>query len=202
MRLKFNYQVSIQLKVICTYFSKEEEMEQLHLIEKAQNGDEEAFTKLIVSIQMTLYRVAKTKLSCDDDINEAVQETMIQTFKSIRKLKQPEFFKTWVIKILINNCKKIYKKNKKIEEISYDDDVLDNMYYKIDDYNDIDFFYVIKNLDYNERITLTLYYAEKFTTKEISKILNQPESTIKNRISRARKKLKKIIEGRMYNGEF
>ena len=76
------------------------------------------------------------------------------------------------------------------------------MYYKIDDYNDIDFFYIIKNLDYNERITLTLYYAEKFTTKEISRILNQPESTIKNRISRARKKLKKIIEGRMYNGEF
>ena len=60
-------------------------MEQLHLIERAQNGDEKAFTKLIVSIQMTLYRVAKTKLSCDDDINEAVQETMIQTFKSIKK---------------------------------------------------------------------------------------------------------------------
>lgn len=177
-------------------------MEQLHLIERAQNGDEKAFTKLIVSIQMTLYRVAKTKLSCDDDINEAVQETMIQTFKSIKKIRQPEFFKTWVIKILINNCKKVYKKNKKIEEVSYNDEVLNDMYYKIDDYNDIDFFYIIKNLDYNERITLTLYYAEKFTTKEISKILNQPESTIKNRISRARKKLKKIIEGRMYNGEF
>ena len=51
---------------------------------------------------------------------------------------------------------------------------------------------MIKKLNYNERITLTLYYVEKFTTKEISKILKEPESTIKNRILRAKNKLRKI----------
>lgn len=59
---------------------------------------------------------------------------------------------------------------------------------------------MIKKLNYNERITLTLYYVEKFTTKEISKILKEPESTIKNRILRAKNKLRREFQGGIYNG--
>lgn len=56
------------------------------LILSAQNGNEEAFTKLILSINDDLYKIAKTRISNEDGIADAVQETMIETYKSIKKL--------------------------------------------------------------------------------------------------------------------
>lgn len=69
---------------------------------------------------------------------------------------------------------------------------IDNISRKI---NDLDFYILINNLNYDERIALTLFYLEEFSTKEIGKILKEPESTIRTRLARARRKLKRIIEG-------
>ena len=54
-------------------------MEELILM--AQNGDETAFTKLIIIISDDLYKIAKTRISDQADIDDAVQETMIETYK-------------------------------------------------------------------------------------------------------------------------
>ena len=80
------------------------------LIKRAQNGDANAFTNLILSIKNDLFKIAKTRLVNDADIEDVIQETMIETYKFIKKLKEPEKFKKWVIKILINKCNKLYKK--------------------------------------------------------------------------------------------
>lgn len=161
------------------------------LINRAQKGNKEAFTQLIISVEQDLYRIARMRFSCEDDIEDAVQETIIQTYKSIKKIKNPEYFKTWIIKVLINKCNKLYKKKQRnleyIEDISID-------YYSYDN-NDVlasnlDFYTLIKDLNYKERISLILYYAEGFTTKQISKILKEPESTIRNRLSRSKIKIK------------
>ena len=71
---------------------------------KAQKGDEESFTKLILYIKNDLYKIAKTRITEEEDIQDAVQETMIETYNSIRKLKDIKKFKLWTIKILINKC--------------------------------------------------------------------------------------------------
>ena len=62
------------------------------LIKEAQNGSEEAFSQIIISMECNLYKIAKMRLDCEDDINEAVQETIIQTFKSIKKNKETILF--------------------------------------------------------------------------------------------------------------
>ena len=83
------------------------------LIIRSKNGDEKAFTKLILSIKNDLYRIGKTRLNDDNDINDAIQETMINAYKHLKKLKDNSNFKSWVIRILINECNKIYKKKSK-----------------------------------------------------------------------------------------
>ena len=166
------------------------------LIEKAKKGDEEAFTELIISLETDLYRIAKMRLSWEDDINEAVQETIIQAFKSIKKVRYPEYFKTWIIRVLINNCNRVYKTLNRSEEIEKIKEEKNE--YQLDEEQSIsklDFNILIKTLNYKERISLTLYYSENLTTKEISKILKEPESTIRNRISRAKIKLKNLYKG-------
>lgn len=168
------------------------------LIEEAKKGNEEAFTKIIINLEKDLYKIARARFSSDDDICEVVQETIIATFNNIKKLKKPEYLKTWIIKILINNCNKLYRKKIKSEKIfEYNEDLLEETYSK-NEYeiliDNLSFENLIKNLKYNERITLMLYYMENLTTKEIGRILKEPESTIRNRISRAKIKLRKELE--------
>lgn len=172
------------------------------LVKKSKEGDERAFTDLIISIESDLYKIAKMRLECDDDINEAVQETIIQAFKSIKKVKQPQYFKTWIIRVLINNCNKVYKRLKKNNSLEiYEVESIHSSYEIEKEINQLDFFILIKTLNYKERIALTLYYLENLTNKEISRILKEPESTIRNRISRAVAKLKRIIEKEVMTNE-
>ena len=83
------------------------------LVKKAQQGDKEAFTELILLLKTDLYKIAKTRLKNDEDVYDVIQETMIIAFNSIKKLKKIESFKSWIIKILINTSNNLYKKSKK-----------------------------------------------------------------------------------------
>jgi len=170
------------------------------LIIKSKSGDLKAFTQIFLLLKDDLYKIAKTRLICDSDIDDAIQETMIQTYKSIKSLRKPESFKSWIIRILINNCNKIYKKQKKF--ISYEqhlDNYLDDNRQNLIQ-TDIDFYLLMKFLNDDERTAITLYYLENYNIKEISKILKTNENTIKTRLSRAKKKIKNNYKGDEYIG--
>lgn len=82
--------------------------------------------------------------------------------------------------------------------MEYNENIELNVKSDNDDVNSkLDFYILIKKLNEKEKLAITLYYSENLTTKEISKILKEPESTIRNRISRAVKKLRDKYEGRI-----
>lgn len=167
-----------------------------NLVEQAKDGNGEAFTELILQIQNELYKIAKMRLTNEEDVNDAIQESMIIAFKSIRKLRDSKYFKTWFIKILINECNKIYNKQRKFPVEEFDDTILFNQNSIENEFeiinSNINFSLVLKNLEYEERILLTLYYAEEFTYKEIGKILGINTNTVKTKITRTKNKIKKI----------
>ena len=166
------------------------------LIERAKKGDKSAFTELIISMQDELYKIARMRLSNEEDIDDVIQETMISAFYGIKRLKYPHYFKSWIIKILINKCNTLYKKKKKLDYY-YDDNFINN---SIIDFKEnsiecnIDFYILIKDLDYLERYILILYYEMGYSCKDISKMLNIKENTLKTKISRSKLKIKKIID--------
>lgn len=168
------------------------------LILKAQKGDEEAFTSLIYEIRQDLYKIARCRLSCLDDIEDAIQETMIVAFSSIRKLKKPESYKKWLIKILVNKCNYIYKKNKNrnvsFDSINPESACIEGERYK--ELEELDFSSVLSGLSYDERMIITLFYLEECSLKEISKILKTNENTVKTKLKRGKNKIKqKYMEG-------
>lgn len=167
-----------------------------NLVEKAKCGNKNAFTELIMLLEDELYKIAKIRLQNENDVIEAVQETMISAYNSIKNLKEPNYFKTWIIKILINKCNDIYAKNSK-KEISLDSEELKN--YNISNNsnfdNNLNFYSIISCLNYDERIAIILYYMEGYKTKEIAEILSTNENTIKTRISRAKDKIKSVYKG-------
>lgn len=163
------------------------------LVEKAKNKNEKAFDELILSIEKEMYLIAKVRLKDEDDISDAIQETILSCYRNLKKLRNNSFFKTWIIKILINKCNEIYRKKSK-HEISFEENEVEN-YIKVEDETDIGFEMLIKDLDAEEQLILTLYYYSKYTTKEISKMLKKNENTIKSKIIRARNKLRNQLEG-------
>lgn len=161
------------------------------IIKKAINGDEKAFTTLVLNYQQDLYKIALTRLNSEYDIEEAIQETMISAFKNLNSLKEYDKFKKWLIKILINKCNEIYRK-KKFKIFSIEDyknyQISNNFSQEIDE--KIDFYRIMESLNDKEKIVMVLYYNERYTTKEIAEILNKNENSIKTIIHRAKKKLK------------
>ena len=144
-----------------------------------------------------LYKIAKARLKKDEDVFDVIQETMIISFKSIKKLKNPLCFKSWLIKILINKSNDMYNKRNKYNIISLED-VKD---YKNRDYIDIDmvdtildFNFLCDHFEYEKRIIIMLFYMEKFTDKEIGTILNLNENTVKSKRTRVSQEIKKMIE--------
>lgn len=163
------------------------------LVEKAKNHDKRAFSELIMAIEKDLYFIAKTRLKNDDDIGDAIQETIYKSFKNIKKLRDKSIFKTWIIKILINECNNIYKKKSKYS-ISYEENEMDKYLATNDNSDNMEFEILIRDLDYDEKLILTLYYCSKYTVKEISKIAKLNENTIKSKMVRARNKIRKQLE--------
>lgn len=173
------------------------------LVEKAQKGDKKAFTQLIHTIRQDLYKITRCRLSCEDDIEDAVQETMISAFKNIKKLNKKESCKTWIIKILVNKCNQIYKKNKSrnisFEELKKEPDYSDSENYT--ELEKIDFYFILNDLNYDERIAILLFYLEDYSIKDIAKILKSNENTIKTRLRRGKEKIKnKYIKGDDFYG--
>lgn len=169
------------------------------LIIMAQNGDENSFTEIIILINDDLYKIARARVSNEDDIEDAIQETMLEAYKSIKKLKNPSKFKKWIIKILINKCNRIYRrKYKKDVPIDEYTEVFENEKSKeISELeNNLNFYDIIKILNYEERIIMILYYMEEYTVREIKEILHMNINTINTVLFRARQKLRNTYDKR------
>ena len=158
-------------------------------VTKAKTGDKEALLSLINENRLNIYRVAKGILKNEEDIEDAIQNTIIKSFQNIKTLKEDKFFRTWIIRILINECNEILRKNKKY--VSLYDNNIEEKYN--DSYENIDLTTAINSLNEELRITTVLFYFEDMPTKEIAKILEIPEGTVRSRLNRARKQLKEIM---------
>lgn len=162
------------------------------IVKRARNGETQALEQLIHMYEIKLYKTARTILDCDDDINEAVQQTIILVYKNINQLKNEKSFGAWMFKILVNKCKDIWNqnsnRNNKILDLDENQDIPS---IEKEDYSFVNDA-LNKLTDEYKEVTI-LYYYDGFSVKEISKILNLPQGTIKSRLSRARKKLEKII---------
>lgn len=169
------------------------------LIELAKGGDKEAFTKIIISMKNELYGVARTRLNNEYDIDDAIQETMIIAFNRLDTLKQNEFYKTWLVKILINECNHIYRKQRIREILGFENiehyetsgagEIIDKTI------SDMSFDKMIEELSYEEKLIFKLYYKNKYTIKEIAYILNKNENTVKTIMRRSKEKIKQNYAG-------
>ena len=160
-------------------------------VKKAKQGDADEIGNLINQNLNSLYRVAYSILKNEDEIYDAISSTTVIVFEKISSLRQEEFFKTWITRILINECYKIYNQNKKIVYLENNQN-LDQMKH-FDTYSEVNIKELLKKLNKDLKEIVVLYYIEDFSVKEIANIIEIPEGTVKSRLSRARKELEQIL---------
>ena len=163
-----------------------------YLIEHAKKGDKDAFSEIISSIYNDLYAIAKLRLNNEDDIQDAIQETFINAYLKLSSLKQNKYFKTWIIKILINECNKINNQKKHNTKLldRYTFNYSSFVSIQHDGNKIIDFNAIKKILTEKENEIFYLFYEQDLTTKQISQKLNINESTVKTRLKSAKSKIK------------
>ena len=158
------------------------------LVELAKNKDKKAFIELISNIKEEMYLVAKLKLKNEKDIENAIQNTLIKSYKCIKRLHINNLFKIWIMRIHINECDKIKKKNKNKELYKENNSDINKKG------KDIKFDILIRNLNDEEKVILTFYYYFKYSIKEVCEIFKEKENIINSKIIRARNKIRKEIK--------
>ena len=156
-------------------------------VRKAKVGDKEAFKKLIEENKISMYRVSKAILNKEEDIEDAIGESILKAYKNISSLRNEAYFKTWLIRIVINESNNIYKKRNRDKEHFI------NMEHR-DFYKDFSLYDAINSLEDDLKITTLLYYFEDLKYKDIAKLLKIKEGTVKSRLSRAKQKLYEILK--------
>ena len=161
-------------------------------VSKACKGDNNAFSDLIQERKSDIYKIAYTYMKNREDALDIVHDVVYKAFISMKKLKNPEFYNTWLIRITINCCIDHLKKSKKIA--SFEDKYSNpEELEQIPDYNQdssnllssIDLFNAIDKLNLEQRTIVVLKYYQDLTLTQIADILVCPLGTVKTRLNKA-----------------
>ncbi|NTW95341.1 MAG: sigma-70 family RNA polymerase sigma factor [Erysipelotrichaceae bacterium] len=158
-------------------------------INKAIHGDDDALVDYLKSISSLLLKTSMGLLGDKDQARDCISETIAKVYKHRKKVKQPEFFQTWIIRILINECKDELKRSKRYISLPEDFDIVEPIKTNFSFVKD-----TMENLPFELKQIIVLKFYNQLTFKEISMTLIVPESTIKSRYALALKKMKVELE--------
>ncbi len=161
------------------------------LIKRAQEGDADAFTRLMQAQMQNMYKTARALLSNDEDVADAIADTILVCWEKMGQLKKPQFFRTWMTRILINKCNDILRKKK---DVYYTDELEEEAVTYEGDYDNVEWLEAMNSLDEKYRMIMMLHYVHGFKAAEISSMLHIPASTVRTRLLRGRNQMALIYD--------
>lgn len=177
------------------------------IVKDFQNGNNEAFSKLYEEYYSVVYNIAKSVTKDEHLACDITQETFIEVFSTIKNLKEPSAFASWLKTIAYHQCTRHYKKKTVKHETHLDAEAL-TIFEQIQD-EDKDFIPgntleqkelhkiisdILLQLPEEQRAAIRMYYYDGLSVKEIAEIQEVPEGTVTSRLNYARKAIKKAIE--------
>ena len=163
------------------------------LVNRARAGDVDAFGELYGVFREDMYRFAWYYTGTSVYAEEAVSNAVLSAFQNITSLKKADSFKSWLFKILYNECKKLQKEKLTANGmLDYDAQL-----FEVSPGDNSDEIIALKKslskLGDEEREIIILYYSCGYTSKEISELTGIRHATVRSKISRATDKLKQLL---------
>ncbi|MDD3139550.1 MAG: RNA polymerase sigma factor [Lachnospiraceae bacterium] len=155
------------------------------LVKLSQEGDRKAFAKLYETVYMDLYRFALYTMKHPQDAEDVVSETIILAYENMCKLRKTEAFRSWIFKILVNNCKRkwIHEKEK-VLELKEEDAISDVDMGEVKDIKD-----AFAKLEKEERYIIALSVFGGYNSAEIGRMVKLNRNTVRSKLSRGLEKM-------------
>lgn len=142
------------------------------------NCDE--FARRTEAVRARLYRTAYLYLGSEADALEAVDEAVYQALRALRKLREPDFFETWLIRILMNTCHRELRRRRRL----VGEDALPEAV-GVDDYDALPLKEAVRRLPEELRGVVILRFFAGYTQAETARALEIPQGTVATRQRRA-----------------
>lgn len=145
----------------------------------------------VQAMERRLYRIAHAILWCDADCADAVQEAVFRGWMKRSTLREEKYFETWLIRILINECKALLRRRRR------HDLPLEERIGAAADGGEIDLHLreALRSLPEKYRMPLLLHHLEGYSLKEAARMLGISEALAKSRLYQARQALRKALDG-------
>lgn len=144
------------------------------------------FVQRAWACERKLYRIARTMLNNDADCEDAVQEALLRAWSKIDTLRESAWFETWLVRILINECRQIWRKKPRAEV-----ELIDNITADIPEGTPV--IEAILALPKKVRIAMVLHYVEGYPIADCANLLGITQSAVKARLFRGRTLLKNAL---------
>lgn len=172
---------------------RKNELSEMKLIKESIEGNKESFGILIKNNKEYLYKMAFLYVKDEQDALEVIHETVYRAFLNIEKLKKAKFFNTWITRILINVSIDFLKRKGKSEILDESTPTIKeksevSTEEKLDLYNAIDL------LNDNYKTVIIMMYFNDMKIKDIAKIMEIPENTVKTYLRRAKQALGEVLK--------
>lgn len=182
--------------------------EEKKLISAAQDGNVKAFEKLIGLYENNIYKLCLKILQDEEEAADAFQEVCLKIWKQLRHYKGDAKLGTWIYRLTTNQCIDMLRKNKRhmthisifqrnekdeewlLEEVAKENVAMEVEIKALQEVVQIG----LKELKPAYRAIIVLKDVEDYSYEEIAGILEISLGTVKSRLSRARKALKKVLE--------
>ena len=157
--------------------------------------DKHAFAGQLQADRARYYRIAYSYVKNEQDALDIVSEAAYRGLRDLRSLRSPEFFRTWMTRIVVNCAIDFLRKDSRL--VSLDDtapepvEVADTALQCEDT---LDLYDALDVLTERDKTCVTLRFFEQYSFVEIARILGEPETTVKTRVYRALKKMRAYLE--------
>ncbi|GIN73967.1 hypothetical protein J14TS2_44420 [Bacillus sp. J14TS2] len=169
------------------------------LVKKAKRGNKNALVELIMTEKDIYYRLALTYTGNQHDALEAMDEMIVKVYENIGQLKRNEAFFSWSKTILVNTCKALIRKQKRLvltDDLSM---VAEDQASTKDPYEQSEQYMVIEKLldhiNEHQREAIQLKYFHDLDYQTIAEITNVSVGTVKSRVFNGLKKLREHYGG-------
>ena len=154
--------------------------------------DQQSFTDKLLDSERMLYRISCTILRSEEDRKDALQETALKAWLHRDQLRNEQYFKTWISRILINECRSICRKTARmipVEEIPEPSE-------QASQGQEEELRWMLESLPDRLRIPIVLHYLEGFSLEEIAQVQHLTVSMVKYLLYQARKRLHVELDGK------
>lgn len=172
-------------------------------IQEVLKGDQQAYIHIIEKYKEPLYGIILRMTRNPHDAQDLVQEVFIKVYERLGQYEEKGSFKSWFYRVATNHCMDQFRKKRLVSSEMTDNLIVNEqhpevIFLKKEKERRLE--KLIATLPEDERLIILLRYRQELTYEEISDSTGYPLSTVRNKLHRAKKKMrKKMKEGKWHD---